>query len=216
MSNKFSENDVFIKGYLTKDPEIHQTQNNSTFATFRVAINWFNTHKQENEPTFISVIVNGRDAQNVALNAHKGTLVAIHGFLRSHVYQDQNGITREIVQVVSTNLEFIQRFKSENEKQIKQDTHDFNAKNLPEKEEQKIENKANSEIGIDCKNNKSTAEDSLPLTMQNSQLTQQAEQSEQESEYMQPSIFENQPTQANTRLDRAKSAPDYDIDNYPM
>jgi len=89
---KFSINETWIGGNLTKDPEIRHTPSGAAVTTMRVAINEPAGKKKDGEEreeitTFVDVEVWGKTAEYVCDRARKGTAVSVCGPLRYQTWK---------------------------------------------------------------------------------------------------------------------------------
>lgn len=85
-------NKLILTGRFVADPELKNTNNNSSFATGRIAFDSERKDKDGNYPTvFLDIVVFGRNAEYVAKFGRKGLRVELCGRLETRTYQDRSG-----------------------------------------------------------------------------------------------------------------------------
>ncbi len=104
-------NRVVLSGRLTRDPELRSLPSGMSVCSLRVA---FNTRKKDpstgewgEKGNFIDVTVWGRQGEIVAQYMTKGRAILVDGRLEWREFQDQQGNTRQAIEVVADNTEFI-------------------------------------------------------------------------------------------------------------
>jgi len=104
-------NRVLLTGRLTADPELRYTQTGRAVARLRLAVNrqWQNpeTGAREEETTFVTVVVWGKQAENCAAYLQKGRQVAIDGRLSIRSFETQNGDKRRVAEVIAQSVHFL-------------------------------------------------------------------------------------------------------------
>jgi single-strand DNA-binding protein len=105
-----SVNRVFLLGNLGRDPEVRYTQGGTTVANLRIAT----TERRpdgnggwQDQTEWHSVVVFGKQADNVKKFLTKGRQVFIEGSLRTRQWQDQQGQKRYSTEVVARDVRFI-------------------------------------------------------------------------------------------------------------
>ena len=102
-------NKAILVGRITKDPELKHTGTNIPVAQFTIAINrQFQNAQGEREADFIQCVVWRKQAENLANFIRKGSLIGVEGRLQTRNYQDQNGQTKYITEVVCDNVQFLE------------------------------------------------------------------------------------------------------------
>ena len=97
-------NKVFLIGRTTDKPQLKQTPNGVSVATFTIAINRrFNSDQTD----FIPVVVWRGLAENCAKYIEKGQQVAVSGELQSRRYEDKDGNKRTAFEVNAEDVEFL-------------------------------------------------------------------------------------------------------------
>jgi len=109
-------NKVILIGRLTQDPELRYTPSGVQVASFTLALNRrYNNRQGEKveETTFIDIVVWQKLAELCANYLGKGRLVAVEGRLQSRSYEDKQGVRRKVVEVVATDVRFLDSSKDE-------------------------------------------------------------------------------------------------------
>jgi single-strand DNA-binding protein len=98
-------NATTLSGNLTRDPEIHYTQDGQASVTFGLAVNrrWQTRGSDAwQESTSFFDVVCWRDlAENVALSLVKGSRVIVSGRLEQHSWETDKGDRRSSVEVTA-------------------------------------------------------------------------------------------------------------------
>ena len=104
-------NRVIITGNLTSDPELRSLPSGTSVCKLRVACN---TRKKDgasgewvDKPNYFDVTVWGAQGENSARYLSKGRPVAIDGRLEWREWQAQDGTTRQSVEIIAENTQFI-------------------------------------------------------------------------------------------------------------
>ena len=105
-----SVNKIIIIGNLGKDPDVRHTQGGTTVANLRIAT----TERRpdgnggwQDQTEWNSVVVFGKQADNVKKYLTKGRQVFVEGSLRTRQWQDQQGQKRYSTEVVARDIRFI-------------------------------------------------------------------------------------------------------------
>lgn len=108
-------NRVILVGRITKDPEIKYTESNIAFCNFDLAVTRTFTNAQgEKETDFIKCVVWRNQSENMAKFVSKGSLIGCEGRIATRNYQDQNGQTKYITEVVCDSIQFLDTKPSNN------------------------------------------------------------------------------------------------------
>ena len=104
-------NRVVLSGRLTRDPELRSLPSGMSVCSLRVA---FNTRKKDpstgewgEKGNFVDVTVWGRQGEIVAQYMTKGRAILVDGRLEWREFQDQQGNTRQAIEIIADNTEFI-------------------------------------------------------------------------------------------------------------
>jgi single-strand DNA-binding protein len=99
-----SVNKVFLVGNLTREPEMHFTENKKPVCSFGLATNrsWQTSATQEKheETEFHRIVAWERLAETCHQYLRKGRKVHLEGRLHTRVYTDKDGIKREVTEIV--------------------------------------------------------------------------------------------------------------------
>lgn len=113
-------NRVVLVGRLTRDPELRVSQSNIPVGTFNLAVNRPFTNQQgERGADFINCVVFRKQAENVSQYLSKGSLVGVDGRLQSRSYENKEGRTIYVTEVVCDSVQFLEPKNSGN----RQDTN---------------------------------------------------------------------------------------------
>lgn len=105
-----SLNKVMIIGNLGKDPEIRYTPSGSAVANFSVACNRrYKTREgeQRDETEWVRVVCWNRQAEIAGQYLQRGSQVFVEGRLQTRSWEDQQGQTRYMTEVVATNFQML-------------------------------------------------------------------------------------------------------------
>lgn len=94
-------NKSLLIGRLTAKPELNKTTTKKSVLRCTLAVNRvFKNAAGEREADFISLVIWGKPAEAFASYADKGSLVSVEGELRSRHYDDKEGITHYVTEVL--------------------------------------------------------------------------------------------------------------------
>src|SRR5690606_34378865 len=102
-------NRVILVGRLTRDPDLRYRPNGGVAVTrFTVAVNRKFTNQQgEHEADFINIVAWRALAENCGNYLKKGSLVAIEGRIQTRSYENQEGRTVYVTEVVADDVRFL-------------------------------------------------------------------------------------------------------------
>lgn len=107
-----SLNRAQIIGNLTRDPEVKQTPNGQTVASFGVATNfvWTDQAGQKQEKVeFHNVVAWRKLAEICGQYIRKGSKVYVEGRLQTHDWQGEDGVKRYRTEIVADNVIMLDR-----------------------------------------------------------------------------------------------------------
>ena len=108
-------NRVILMGRLTKDPELKQTPNNISVATFSLAVDRnYQSDKDNKQTDFINIVAWRHTAEFVGKYFTKGQLVAVEGSIQTRSYQDKDGNNRTVFEVVADQVYFAEKKQNGN------------------------------------------------------------------------------------------------------
>ena len=110
-----------IVGRLTKDVDLRYTQNGKAVGNFTLAVNRPFKNKQTNDfdADFINCVAWGKQAENLAQYMKKGSQVGVDGRIQTRTYDDKDGKTVYVTEVVADNIQFLESRK-DNDQNSKQ------------------------------------------------------------------------------------------------
>ena len=125
-------NRAILMGRLTRDPELKQTPNNVSVATFSLAVDRnYQADKENRVADFINIVAWRHTAEFVNKHFTKGQLVAVEGSIQSRSYQDKDGNNRTAVEVVADHVYFAEK-KQNGKSQPEEPQDNFNPDDFEE------------------------------------------------------------------------------------
>lgn len=109
-------NQVQLLGRLTRDPEIRNTQQGKSVASFTLAIDRFGGQ----ETDFFDCAAWEKQADLIAKSCKKGNRLLVNGRLQQDKWTDQNGQKRTSIKVIVQTLFFIESAQNTNKTAPKQ------------------------------------------------------------------------------------------------
>ena len=108
-------NRAILMGRLTRDPELKQTPNNVSVATFSLAVDRnYQADKDNKQTDFINIVAWRHTAEFVSKYFTKGQLVAVEGSIQTRSYQDKDGNNRTAFEVVADQVYFADKKQNGN------------------------------------------------------------------------------------------------------
>ena len=102
----FTINVATVSGNLTRDPELKQTAGGTSVLNLRVAVS--NRRKDGDEwvddPSYLDVVVFGRQAEALSRTLAKGGFVCASGRLNQRSWEARDGSKRSVVEIVATDV----------------------------------------------------------------------------------------------------------------
>ncbi len=110
-------NKVILLGRLTKAPEIRYSQtNNIKVATFSLAVNRkYVKPGEERQTDFINIVAYSKLAEFSEKYLKQGVQICICGRMQTRSYEDKNGITRYVTEVIAEEVDFADSVKKADE-----------------------------------------------------------------------------------------------------
>lgn len=96
-------NAIVIKGRLTRDPEMRNTQSGKTVVNFAVAVD---RRFQKDAVDFFDVTAWEKTGEFVSKYFHKGQEILIQGEMQRREYTDKQGNKRYAWDLIASNVEF--------------------------------------------------------------------------------------------------------------
>lgn len=96
-------NSISIKGRLTRDPEMRNTQTGKSVTNFSVAVD---RRFQKDKADFFNVTAWEKTGEFVSKYFHKGQEIIVQGEMQSRDYTDRDGNKRNAWDLIASNAEF--------------------------------------------------------------------------------------------------------------
>ncbi len=80
-----------------------------------LAVDKYNSQTKQKEADFISVVVWGKQAENMTTYCNKGSMVAIAGKIQNRSYDAKDGTKRYVTEVVAQEVKFLDNKKQDQE-----------------------------------------------------------------------------------------------------
>ncbi len=109
-------NMVMIAGNLTSDPSFRRTTNGTPVANFYIASNRRfkdNTGQWRENVCYVGVVAWYKLAESCYENLRKGSAVLIDGELQSRTWKNQDGTTKNVVEIKARRIQFLNKRKKE-------------------------------------------------------------------------------------------------------
>lgn len=102
-------NKVILVGRLTADPELRQTPNGVSVASFSIAVNRsYSSKSGERQADFIDIVAWRNTAEFICRYFSKGKAILIEGELQTRTYVDKQGQNRKAWEVVASGAHFVE------------------------------------------------------------------------------------------------------------
>lgn len=106
-------NNVTIVGRLTKDPELKYSQQGTAVCNFTVAVNRNFKTQDGQDADFINCVVFRGGAESLANYQRKGNLIGVTGRLQSRTYENKQGQTVFVIEVIADSVQFLEPKKQQ-------------------------------------------------------------------------------------------------------
>lgn len=114
-------NNVVLVGRLTKNVELRQTSTGKEMTYFTLAVNRnFKNEQGVQTADFIVCVAFGKTAENMARFLSKGSLISVEGRISTRNFQDNDGKTVYVTEVIVGNVTFLESKKQGNSYQFGQ------------------------------------------------------------------------------------------------
>lgn len=116
-------NRIILMGRLVADPELRQTPNGVSVASFRIAVdrNYQSKETGERQADFISCVAWRQTGEFISRYFQKGRMIALEGSLQTRNYEDKTGAKRTAYEVIVDQAYFADSKPAES-----QPTYSFN------------------------------------------------------------------------------------------
>lgn len=102
-------NNVVLVGRTTKNLELKQNSNGTSYVQFTLAVNRsFKTEDGKQQADFINCVVWSKQAENAAKFVGKGALIGVEGRIQTRTYEDDNGNRHYVTEVVANKITFLE------------------------------------------------------------------------------------------------------------
>jgi len=95
----------YVVGNATRDAERHQSSSGKPVTNIRLATN--RTVAGKEEPQYFTVICFDRLAEAAGAYVKTGRLLYVEGRLQTRKFQDRQGLTREVTEIVASDVQFL-------------------------------------------------------------------------------------------------------------
>ncbi len=101
-------NKVILLGRLTKAPDIRYSQNNNMkIAKFTLAVNrQYVKPGEERQADFFNIVAYSKLAEFVEKYLNQGIQICISGRLQNRSWEDNNGVTKYVTEIISEEINF--------------------------------------------------------------------------------------------------------------
>jgi len=116
-----SVNKVFLVGNLTREPEMHYTENKKPVCSFGLATNRTMTTQsgeKGEELEYHRIVAWDKWAETCHQFLRKGRKVHIEGRLHTRVYTDKDGIKREVTEIVLEDMVMLDKMPDDVKKSM--------------------------------------------------------------------------------------------------
>lgn len=100
-------NTVALTGRLTRDAEGKKTQAGKKVTLFTLAVDGY-----KDETNFINIVAWEQLASTIVNYTHKGSLIGIQGQLNTRTYEDKDGKTVFVTEVLARSMTFLETKQS--------------------------------------------------------------------------------------------------------
>ena|SRR5690554_6258488 len=108
-------NRVVLVGRLTRDVDLRYTPSGVAVANFNIAVNRpFSNQQGEREADFINAVAWRSVAENLANYQKKGNLIGVDGRIQTRSYENNEGKTVYVTEVVAESVQFLESKKQDN------------------------------------------------------------------------------------------------------
>lgn len=109
-----SVNQATVIGFVGDDPKAIRTKNNKTMTTLSIATTERGFTRQDGTTTedktdWHNIVLFGKAAEIVAKYVRKGASLYVQGKMRTRSYEDNNGITRYITEIIGDTVQLLDR-----------------------------------------------------------------------------------------------------------
>ena len=136
-------NRTILVGRMVSDVDLRYTGNGKAVGNVRVAVNRPFKNDGQQEADFISIVVWGKQAENLANFMSKGSLIGVDGRIQTRSYDGQDGKRVFITEVVAESVQFL-----ESKNKGSQDENRQANTNTPNNQQIKTQHSANTKVDV--------------------------------------------------------------------
>ena len=114
-------NKVFLIGRLTNQPKMRYTSEGTPVASFGLAVNRI----YDDNTDFFNIIVWNKQGENCSKYLEKGSQIAVEGHIQSRTYQNQNGKSKKVTEIIAEHIQFLNTKRKEEKGLSKEPFGDF-------------------------------------------------------------------------------------------
>lgn len=121
---------VMLIGRTTKEIELNSTASGKALCRFSLAVDKQTRQEEEKQTNFFDIVCWNGLAERVAKYLKKGRKCCVTGKLDTRTYTAQDGTNRKVVEIVASEVEFLDSLNSDNnekEKSTKQQAPEVKA-----------------------------------------------------------------------------------------
>jgi single-strand DNA-binding protein len=125
-------NYVIIAGNLTKDPVYRTTTNNTSVVNFTIASNRKfkdSSNQWQEDVCYVGIVAWNKLAESCKDRLKKGSAVLVDGELQSRTWKNDDGNTRNIVEIKARRIQFLNRKLKNNEQNGEEEVTVFEEEN---------------------------------------------------------------------------------------
>ena len=103
-------NRIFLMGYLGQDPEAQSSRNGKPYVRLNVATHFnkrLDTGDKQESTTWHRVMVWGKNAERCQNYLHKGSALAVEGYLSKYTFEREDGTDGQLTSIVAREVHFI-------------------------------------------------------------------------------------------------------------
>ena len=98
-------NRVVLVGRLTRDPELRKTQSGTSVCSFTMAVGRRVSTQGQPDADFINCVAWRQTAEFISRYIKKGYMMSVEGRIQTRQYQDQQGQTRYVTEVLAEQVQ---------------------------------------------------------------------------------------------------------------
>lgn len=114
-------NRVILMGRMCGDPELKTTAGGVSVTSFRIAVDRsYVKQGEERKADFIDIVCWRQQAEFVCRYFRKGSLIAVEGQLQTRTFENKEGNTRVVTEIIADNVSFTgERIEPQNAPQLR-------------------------------------------------------------------------------------------------